>query len=98
MRNFHFAGRSTVHAQNAMVATSHPAAALVAVDVMRAGRTTADAAVEASGVVCEIAPASTRIGRGCFSVVNTPGKGKDATSNTLPPPPPRRPPPLASLS
>ena len=35
MRNFHFAGRSTVHAQNAMVATSHPEAALVAIEVMR---------------------------------------------------------------
>jgi hypothetical protein len=35
VRNFHFAGRSTVHAQNAMVATSHPEAALTAIDVMR---------------------------------------------------------------
>src|SRR6202030_256161 len=33
MRNFHFPGRSTVHAQDAMVATSHPLAALAAADV-----------------------------------------------------------------
>ena len=32
MRNFEFPGRSTVHAQNAMVATSHPLAALTAIE------------------------------------------------------------------
>ena len=37
MRNFHLAGRSTVHSQNAMVATSHPLAALTAIEVLRAG-------------------------------------------------------------
>ena len=31
MRNFHLAGRSTFHSQNAMVATSHPLAALTAI-------------------------------------------------------------------
>src|SRR6266481_8285431 len=50
MRNFHLAGRSTVHAQNAMVATSHPLAALTAIEVLRSGGTAADAAVAA----CEI--------------------------------------------
>jgi len=35
MRNFHLAGRSTVHAQNAMAATSNPLAALTAIEVMR---------------------------------------------------------------
>ena len=48
MRNFHLAGRSTVHSQNAMVGTSHPLAALAAIDVLRSGGTAADAAVAPS--------------------------------------------------
>src|SRR5260370_41322761 len=67
MRNFHFAGRSTVHAQNAMVATSHPAAALVAVDVMRAGGTDLDAAIAASAQLAATGKISNRIGWICLS-------------------------------
>ena len=81
MRNFHLAGRSTVHSQNAMVATSHPEAALVAVDVMRAGGTAADAAVAACALLGVIEPQSTGIGGDCFALVQPKGEGKIVAYN-----------------
>src|SRR6185437_6068389 len=81
MRNFHFAGRSTVHAQNAMVATSHPDAALVAIDVMKAGGTAADAAVAACALLGVIEPQSTGIGGDCFALVQPKGAGKIVAYN-----------------
>src|ERR1700726_1706720 len=76
MRNFHLAGRSTVHAQNAMVATSHPLAALAAIEVMRSGGTAADAAVAACALLGVIEPQSTGIGGDCFALVHPRGEGK----------------------
>src|SRR3982075_971164 len=81
MRNFHLAGRSTVHAQNAMVATSHPQAALTAIEVMRSGGTAADAAVAACALLGVIEPQSTGIGGDCYALVQPKGEGKIVAYN-----------------
>src|SRR6201995_5060406 len=81
MRNFHLAGRSTVHAQNGMVATSHPRAALTAIEVLRAGGTAADAAVAACALLGVIEPQSTGIGGDCFALIQPRGEGRIVSYN-----------------
>jgi gamma-glutamyltranspeptidase/glutathione hydrolase len=81
MRNFHLAGRSTVHAQNAMVATSHPLAALTAIEVLKSGGTAVDAAVAACALLGVIEPQSTGIGGDCFALIQPKGEGKIVSYN-----------------
>ena len=81
MRNFHLPGRSTVHSLNAMVATSHPLAALTAIEVTRAGGTAADAAVAACALLGVIEPQSTGIGGDCFALIQPKGEGKIVAYN-----------------
>src|ERR1700687_2157256 len=81
MRNFHLAGRSTVHAQNAMAATSRRWPALAASEVMRSGGTAADAAVAACALLGVIEPQSTGIGGDCFALLQPNGEGKITAYN-----------------
>src|SRR5258705_608766 len=81
MRNFHFAGRSTVHAQTAMVAAWLPLAALPVMEVLRAGGTVADAAVGGCARLGVIEPQSTGIGGDCFALIQPKGEGKIVAYN-----------------
>ena len=76
MRNFEEPGRSLAVGRNGMAATSHPAATLTAIEILKAGGNAIDAAIGACAMQGVVEAGSTGIGGDCFALLAPNGGDK----------------------
>src|SRR5687768_1146889 len=80
-RDFMAPGRSLAVGERGMVATSHPAATLAALDMLRAGGNAVDAAIAAVALQSVVDPHMTGIGGDCFALIARASGGRPIAIN-----------------
>ncbi len=73
VRDFSSIGKSNIICSNAMLASSHPIASSVGLDVLKSGGNAVDAAIAMNTVLCIAEPHMTGVGGDCFVMISVDG-------------------------
>ena len=76
IRDFSRIGKSNVISSNAMLASSHPIAASVGMEILKNGGNAVDAALAMNAVLCIAEPHMTGVGGDCFAMLSHDGSTK----------------------
>ena len=80
-REFTRFGKSNVISANAMLATSHPIAGSVGINILKSGGNAVDAALAMNAVLCVAEPHMTGIGGDCFAMLSVDGSANIKSLN-----------------